>query len=76
MGQSFAFAPGFTGMRCSSSDYGAGASFSARASFTSPLSEYYSIISSIFTRSFPVISPLCATSNQKVESMGGLRHGD
>ncbi|ARD40607.1 hypothetical protein DBV23_03235 [Edwardsiella ictaluri] len=72
MGQSFAFAPGFTGMRCSSSDYGAGAPFSARASLSRPLFEYPS---SRFTRSFPVTSPLCASSNQNVESMGGLRHG-
>ena len=74
MGQSFAFAPGFTGMRCSSSDYGAGAATPVDFSFSRPLSEY---TSSYLTRRFPVTSPLCTLFDPtKAENMGGLRHGN
>lgn len=74
MGQSFAFAPGFTGMRCSSSDYGADALASVGISVFRPLSEY---LSSYLSRCFPVISPLCEwPAATKTGNMGGLRHGN
>lgn len=73
MGQSFAFAPGFTGMRCSSSDYGASAMTLVGTFSFHPLSEY----TFSPTRRFPVISPLYTPlAVNKAGNMGGLRHGN
>lgn len=74
MGQLFAFTPGFTGIRCNSSDYGAvGFNTTARVSLLFPLFKFFP---NHFARHCVLLSPLGSVSTAKPATTGGLYHDD